>query len=590
MKLASRVSPCAIYWNAFCKSTKGMKTTTAFIFFISLVPYFLWAGTSSAGGELIADSSVAFNEAMTKTLSLDHRPSITEIKSIFGPLLKSQDISPESVAGFQSGGLGTKDVSRTQGYGELQKVFFNNPSLAAIALDGPEVIATFEKVYPGATYVGLGRDSAFLVDLMDAFYQSLGQANRVEIAEVGRDSFKDTPLLIQYFEQLGLNLKTEVGVPSFVPFDATNFRESSQSTQLLKAIIETCASRPGCDKEILLKRLGFINTGPNRSMYQKNIITPDFAFETVIQSQIDLERYSGILSYAASQPLIYTPEYHDSYKGLEKTQNNRVIPIRGNVYEVETRRQIILSQILLIRIVESEEFHLRVREVAKNLYNFDFPDRRVENEKEIEDIRGYVIKVPLKNILGNLSNYLDKNLQVELSNIAVEHNQKLLQDLFTRIHLFLGDEVEEQVLVQLRDSLNTLIPQSKVSIKSLVGAIGSLGENAGSLLPLFTELLRLPVHENQVIQHKKDVQVLIQKVSAALQGNSEFISVFRNELKSLEQSGFLGVDDIAAYLMLGTPDPNTYSSKLKFDYLHDQWSFFSDGWSEEKEVIHHYGE
>lgn len=259
-----------------------------------------------------------------------------------------------------------------------------------IMLNAPATIAAFEKIFPGATYAPLGRDAAFLGDLLDGFYRSLGQERIIRVDASGASRTNDQDLL-DFMEGLGVDLSQSKGQPPFIMFDQTNFKHDSQSTAYLRSLYSACKQR-GCDLAKLLENFNFINTGSNKGMYQHNIVDPTTNIQHFLK-QLKEQLQSGksnqpsaILSVPVDANLTYTAEYHDTFSKFERQADNTVTTRPGYLKHESIRLQILADIYETIKTVRSPEFLSAVK-VESEFYGYQFPLIRVTTEQERLQIR-----------------------------------------------------------------------------------------------------------------------------------------------------------------------------------------------------------
>ena len=64
----------------------------------------------------------------------------------------------------------------------------------------PRLIVRMEKAYPGAIWAPLGRDAVFFGDVLDAFYEAVGERGRVRRLNLSGESFTNAgPVLLYDF-------------------------------------------------------------------------------------------------------------------------------------------------------------------------------------------------------------------------------------------------------------------------------------------------------------------------------------------------------------------------------------------------------
>jgi hypothetical protein len=140
---------------------------------------------------------------------------------------------------------------------------------------GPQIIAALEFAYPGAIWAPLGRDSAAAGDALDAFYQSIGQADRVSRLNASTNALKnaDHATLIRFLESAGLNLDPQApNARPFIMLDTTSYKATSQSTRLLEAGYQEWIKRGGNPAD-LFRRFNLVSLGDR---YGNNYLEPGF--------------------------------------------------------------------------------------------------------------------------------------------------------------------------------------------------------------------------------------------------------------------------------------------------------------------------
>lgn len=406
----------------------------------------LIAASLAFGGE--NEDASRISQAYSHLLSLTRRPSISQIKDAFGDLIYSPHFSlPPS---------------------ESPNPFAENSQLAEAYQHGPSIIATFEKLYPGATFYGMGRDSAFLVDLLDAFYLTLNQKDRALPLEIGRFSFEYPDLMRAYLRQQGIHISPSYTSPRHVVFDATNFEWNSQSTKLLDMLIHS--KEAIAHPTAIWTSIAFINTGYRQgNMYSSNLIPAKIPVKpmTSLLNGVDaINRSSGkfvrIPSVDIPEPLAYGLEYTGSYGEL-KDELGMVKPTIGKLASEDTRRKIIYSQVQLIRMTSDPMFKKRVQQIAQENYKYRFPLTRVTSPSRIAAIRGTIER---DNILN------ERNLQPLLPEVWERMNET--QDVAARDTIFDA----AAAVAQKQPELMAALMSNLLQFHQLTPADSALAENA----------------------------------------------------------------------------------------------------------------
>lgn len=79
----------------------------------------------------------------------------------------------------------------------------------ALIKDAPQFIVKLEKAHPEATFLFLGRDTQLIADVVDAFYLSIGQPNRVKQVGVSGPTLAglNNKEVLSYLSQYGLSIE-----------------------------------------------------------------------------------------------------------------------------------------------------------------------------------------------------------------------------------------------------------------------------------------------------------------------------------------------------------------------------------------------
>ena len=256
----------------------------------------------------------------------------------------------ESVSGKSSVGKGCPD-----------------PTLA------PEAIASMEKVFPGATWAPLGRDAVLLGDILDAFYQSIGQQGRVSRLNASGNSIRgaNAPTLVQFMESAGLDFNNIKDKPPFIIFDNTGYGPSSQSTTLITAGYNAYKAQHG-DPSVLVTKFNVMNLVNNVTAQ-----TDVNAFhQQQAQSVAQIGRPGAILGITNGAQFGYSTEWHNTFGNIQLQPNGKMEGAIGAQNPVQTREQVLWELYEAIRDVSKPSFLAAVQAAAHGL-GFEFPMKRI---------------------------------------------------------------------------------------------------------------------------------------------------------------------------------------------------------------------
>lgn len=303
-----------------------------------------------------------------RLLAMPSRPTVEEVLEIYGEV--------------------GKNPMTAEAYGYVTDNPNYPPAEAFIRAEVPKFIAAFELVYPGAVYAGLGRDSARMVDLLNAFYLRLGQPGRAIRLNASGNSLRRSNKegYVRFLMSNGVSLDPKQ--TSFAPvviFDATNFKSGgrSQSTMLLQAAVEEWARNGGTGAGFV-QRINVIAT----QMYDGNPIRAGINVSAVLERQVEqleasqlMSHQSETFSYAAAAQVNYGNFFwHDTFTHLDLNPVNGVyegvLPSDTSAVDWRSSRIQVLGHIFdAIVMTRSEEFLQDVRQAAADL-GFRFSEKR----------------------------------------------------------------------------------------------------------------------------------------------------------------------------------------------------------------------
>jgi hypothetical protein len=344
-------------------------------------------------------------------LALPHRPTVAEIKKAFGGKL------PES----NPFGTPTEKIQ------------------ARIRENAPAVIAMFEKIYPGATFAPLGRDSVFLGDVIDAFYQSLGQDRVRRVSASGNSLTGSEPDIVDFLKGAGFDVgRLNVSYP-FIMFDQTNWASNSQSTRYVHAVANECKNR-GCDPYLLFEKFNFINTGAKKDMYKYNIFGAEFDFKKFrVRNRAAIAktgRIGELISVPVDAGLVYTTEYHGTFDRFKRLSDGSVVANPGAMSSNSIRLQILADVFAAVQAVSEPSFLKAVDQEARKL-NYKFPRFRIITANNIATIRGIAPdRPPLEETRAAIHDGL---------NAAIKQKTSSLPSLLTLSASAANQEAEFQV-------------------------------------------------------------------------------------------------------------------------------------------------
>jgi len=257
--------------------------------------------------------------------------------------------------------------------------------------DGPRLIATLEKAFPGATWAFMGRDTAALADLVEAFYISIGQNDRVVRLGGSKASYANIApsTLVNFLESNGFSLNEVQKRPPYILIDTVSKGYGQQGRALLSAVYEAYTSQGHNPLEIVRK---FNMIGLIVSTFARGGNAP------VPIESADLHYNDEILRYAAN-PYNYqtnnvvvtftdsglkfneagyehfTGAWHTAYGAFAVDEKGSTQPVPGAPKHPNERMSVLLFQRMVWESINNPLFLSQVQLAAKNL-GYEFPLKR----------------------------------------------------------------------------------------------------------------------------------------------------------------------------------------------------------------------
>lgn len=356
---------------------------------------------------------------LQKFLQQNERPSLKEAIPFF-PLI-SNDLSEFS-------GLG--------GHGQEGNL---NIFLWEMMYDAPRFIAIIEKQFPGAKFAFVGRDVFPLADMLEAFYLSIGQVDRVVRLGVSKGSFTDNSQsppkngkeFMSFLRGHGFSWSKieNKGLP-FIFVDTVSSGGGRQGRGLLDVIYKdwTKKGKKAYDLLPLVNMVGLtvstfsgsINAVENaenhlqkeRSRYKNDKIIKNFYDEHQIL------QFKGLsVNFGESGYDHFVNSWHGSYGELYRdTKKRKTLAVKGEQSPVEYKMNVLKYQKAIVQNVFTTAFKKRVAFFADQL-GYEFPMSRM-TEVKLKTKKSFKLKKA-----NNILNSMDKgSVQIRALNQAAAAN------------------------------------------------------------------------------------------------------------------------------------------------------------------------
>jgi hypothetical protein len=266
--------------------------------------------------------------------------------------------------------------------------------LPKLLSNGPKMIAHFEKTYPGATWVFLGRDGLPWADLFEAYYTSIGQKDRVVRLGISKPSMENVSdeTLMQLMRDHGLPVDRLDSEQPVVFLDSVSGGYGRQGRRLMAAIYADWV-RKGKDPLLLLDKLDMIGLIVSTFKGYRDNDLQYKPLHQYLQGLLliasgdtdgeELQHQLRILTYAQEPNQANEAGYthflgawHESFEAIRRdraTGLTRATP--GPPFPDEMKRSVLWIQKKIWEFVKSGDCHEQVQSWAKNL-GIKFPAER----------------------------------------------------------------------------------------------------------------------------------------------------------------------------------------------------------------------
>lgn len=281
-----------------------------------------------------------------------------------------------------------------------------NQMFRKVGKDLPKLIAMLEGLVPGARYFALGRDVVNAADVLEAYFHSIGQADRVGRIPLSRESFPLTQSDIEsVLEGAGMRFD-ELGVRPQIIFDVTRLGLKSQSTQVLRAAFQRGINQ-GISAEDLAGKLLVASTLCGQYYY----LSTREQFVLDQRQLITTYGYPAIpLNISLAAPWKNNNAWHKRFGSLHQGKSGFLEGTPGKAAGLELKKQILATQARLILTVRDSKIVEEVKAQAREIgYEYDPGEKHVplksippeEQERLLleslkERLEKLVAKLPLK--------------------------------------------------------------------------------------------------------------------------------------------------------------------------------------------------
>jgi hypothetical protein len=327
---------------------------------------------SPASEQQTQDDANRIQAAKEALLNLQHRPTIIEFLRAMGDLPSENPFKP---------------LDRDMKIEKIETI-------------GPRIVAAIEYAYPGATWAILGRDSAFMGDVLEAFYHQNGAADRVVRLNASTDSFATPGQELRFLYSAGLlsspDTKTQKKWTILDPTSWAIDNDGKPTSQIRKLLAAYYAKHGDAEARRMVGAIGLGTSGRG------------LAKGPEIVSGLDIERFwhdtknspSGgpnqILytlsdfAYLALNPSNNTEvAWHDKFGAFQDAEGGKVIAPPGRQSSPQFKEHILYTMFEAVRATRKASFRDDVVRTAKSDFGYDFEKTLGDDLKKVENAEGF---------------------------------------------------------------------------------------------------------------------------------------------------------------------------------------------------------
>lgn len=261
----------------------------------------------------------------------------------------------------------------------------------------PRMIAAMEKTFPGATWVFLGRDSLLWADVVEAFYLSIGQRDRVVRIGVSKATFHDQmgnsvaspDQLYALLETHGLDIEEVKRGRGYVFVDTISQGYGRQGRALLGTIYSRFQKEEG-DAFRLLRRVNIFGltvstfSGTRYPWYHAEEFFSEEENRYQTKRIADFNKHHHILTYDEPDSTKqvneagyehWTGAWNGSFGVLQRDASGATRAVPGPLNHELYRKTILWTQKRLLERTAKREFLERVKSEASQI-GYEFPMKR----------------------------------------------------------------------------------------------------------------------------------------------------------------------------------------------------------------------
>lgn len=265
----------------------------------------------------------------------------------------------------------------------------------------PQMVAAMEYSFPGATWAFLGRDVLLWADVLDAFYQSIGQDDRVVRIASSTESFSSINhnpwALVEYLQRQGLALGNIRERHPFILVDTVSAGDGRQGRAFLASVYHYYADRGG-EPVDLLDRVNMFGLAISSFRGKLNSYEET---ARILEKQAETYREEPYVDYFTEHRIIHLPntqnnaneagyvEKSGSWTGkfspFTRDGDGNIVSLPSKIESISMRKTVLWYQARIIEAVSKPKFLEQVRKRAHRL-GYRFPERRVAPGSELPGI------------------------------------------------------------------------------------------------------------------------------------------------------------------------------------------------------------
>jgi hypothetical protein len=237
----------------------------------------------------------------------------------------------------------------------------------------PQLIVELEYAFPDNIWAPLGRDTAVVGDLLEAFYLSIGQTNRVVRLNASGPSFKREYDYLDLLISAGLVDHSGYPLSNFIILDPTRWAPESQSRMLISTVYKRLPVTQHQDFLTRVNAVALDNRGARIATRISPLLNIPAFFKSISMDQKGpktiLESF-GSFSYLPScnnEDIVW----HGPFGQFTKIHPGLRVPLVGTPTSAALREHILWFMYEIYRAVNSDAFLNELNRYSQQVFHLE---------------------------------------------------------------------------------------------------------------------------------------------------------------------------------------------------------------------------